>query len=109
MATFDERKKRFETKFVRDQERSFKIEASRNKFLGLWVAERFGLKDSEAQSYAKEVIAANFQEEGDESMIRKILTDCESRGVGLGEKELREKLSFFQDQARQEILDEEKI
>ena len=43
MTTFDEREKGFEAKYKRDQELQFKVTARRNKLLGLWIAEKFGL------------------------------------------------------------------
>ena len=39
MNTFDERKKGFEAKFLKDEETQFKIRAKRNKHLGIWAAE----------------------------------------------------------------------
>ena len=42
MNKFDERKKSFETKYVRDEELKFKIDARRNKYLGQWVSEVLG-------------------------------------------------------------------
>ena len=38
MSTFDERKKAFEKKFAHDSEIQFKVEARRNKLLGLWAS-----------------------------------------------------------------------
>ena len=43
MALFDDRKKGQENKYAHDQEMRFKIAARRNKLLGLWLAEMFGL------------------------------------------------------------------
>ncbi|MDP7601954.1 MAG: DUF1476 domain-containing protein, partial [Rhodospirillales bacterium] len=53
--TFNNREKGFEAKFKLDQETEFKIEARRNKLLGLWLAEKLGINESEIDSYAQEV------------------------------------------------------
>ena len=39
MTSFNEREKAFENKYKHDQELQFKVEARRNKLLGLWAAE----------------------------------------------------------------------
>ena len=38
MEKFDERKKSAEKKFAMDEEKAFKIDARRNKFLGQWAS-----------------------------------------------------------------------
>ncbi len=44
---FNERKKGFEAKFKMDEEMEFKVSARGNKLLGLWLAEKRGLSESE--------------------------------------------------------------
>jgi len=75
MTTFDNRKDTAEKKFALDAELEFKAEARRNKLLGLWVAEQLGKSGEEADAYAKSVIAADFQEAGDEDVFRKVRAD----------------------------------
>ena len=72
---FGDREKGFETKFKMDQETEFKVEARRNKLLGLWLAEKLGLPQSEYDSYAQEVILADLEEPGVEDIIRKVMKD----------------------------------
>ena len=52
MTTFSDREKAFEDKYKHDQELQFKVEARRNKLLGLWAAELMGLAGADAQAYA---------------------------------------------------------
>ena len=75
MSTFDERKKAFEKKFAHDSEIQFKVEARRNKMLGLWASDLLGKTEAEANDYVKEVIKADFQEAGDEDVYRKLAED----------------------------------
>ncbi len=75
MTTFDDRENAFENKFAHDAEMQFKAEARRNKLLGLWAAELMGKSGDEAAAYAKEVIAADFEEAGDEDVFRKLSGD----------------------------------
>ena len=71
MTTFDKREEGFEKKFALDEEQKFKAEARRNKLLGLLVAEKLGMSGDAATAYAKEVVAADFEEDGD--VLRKVL------------------------------------
>ncbi|MDE0056939.1 MAG: DUF1476 domain-containing protein [Defluviicoccus sp.] len=85
MATFEEREKGYEAKFKRDQEFQFKTTARRNKLLGLWAAEKLGLSDGDAEAYAKEVVVADFEEPGDDDVLRKVVADLEGKDVGADE------------------------
>jgi len=92
MTTFDKREEGFERKFALDEEQKFKAEARRNKLLGLWVGEKLGLSGEAANTYAKEVIAAEFQEAGDANVVGKVMGDLKAKGVALTEQQLRVKM-----------------
>ena len=77
MSTFDERKDGFENKFAHEQDIAFKIEALRNKLLGVWAAELKGLNEDETQEYIKDVVKSDFQEAGDDDVFRKLKEDLE--------------------------------
>ncbi|TXJ17632.1 MAG: DUF1476 domain-containing protein [Afipia sp.] len=81
MSTFDKREEGFEKKFALDEETKFKAEARRNKLLGLWAAEKLGKAGDEAAAYAKEVVAADFEEAGDTDVLRKVAGDLASKGI----------------------------
>ena len=103
MTTFDKREEGFEKKFALDEEQKFKAEARRNKLLGLWVAEKLGLSGEAANAYAKDVIAAEFQEAGDADVVRKVMGDLQAKGVTLTERELRVKMDQLTAQAAAEV------
>jgi hypothetical protein len=75
MTTFDDRENAFESKFAHDAEMQFKAEARRNKLLGLWAAGLMGKSGDAAADYAREVIKADFQEAGDDDVVRKVKAD----------------------------------
>ncbi len=75
MTTFDDRESAFENKFAHDEEMKFRAEARCNKLLGLWAAELLGKTGDDAQSYAKEVVIADFEEAGHEDVVRKVAAD----------------------------------
>ncbi|HSF93452.1 MAG TPA: DUF1476 domain-containing protein [Thermohalobaculum sp.] len=103
MTTFEERGKGFETKYKRDQELQFKVMARRNKLLGLWAAEKMGISGADAETYAKEVVASDFDRPGDEDVLEKVHGDFEAKGLGLSAKEVRKEMDRLVDVARQQI------
>jgi hypothetical protein len=92
MTTFDKREEGFEKKYALDEEQKFKAEARRNKLLGLWVAEKLGKSGADADAYAKEVIAAEFEEAGDADVVRKVFGDLSAKGMSVSEQEIRRKM-----------------
>ena len=92
MTTFDKREEGFEKKFALDEEQKFKAEARRNKLLGLWAAEKLGITGDAAAAYAKEVVAADFEEAGDQDVQNKVVTDFAAKGVAVTAAEVRVKM-----------------
>ncbi|WP_420863441.1 DUF1476 domain-containing protein [Algirhabdus cladophorae] len=103
MSSFDDRQNAFETKFAHDAEMQFKAEARRNKLLGLWAASIMGKSGDDAAQYAKDVIKADFQEAGDDDVLRKVAGD-------LGEKvsldDIRAKMTEFLAEAKAQLMEE---
>ena len=103
MTTFDDREHAFEAKFAHDEEMKFKAEARRNKLLGLWAAEMLGKSGDEADAYAKDVIAADFAEAGDEDVYRKVANDL---GDMASEETIRAKMAELMIEAKRQIMRE---
>lgn len=104
MTTFDDRERAFETAYARDQDLQFKVAARRNRLLGAWAAAKMGLSDVEAEAYAKEVIRADFEEAGDEDVVRKLLGDLTGAGVDVSDAEVREALADRAVEARRQFM-----
>ena len=85
--TFDDRENAFENKFAHDQELKFKALARRNKLVGLWAAGLLGKGDADA--YAKEVVAADFEEAGEEDVFRKLRKDFDAASVSISDEDIR--------------------
>jgi hypothetical protein len=81
MTTFDKREEGFEKKFAHDEELRFKAMARRNKLLGLWAAGLLGKSGADAEAYAKEVVLADFEEAGENDVVRKVVEDLAGKGV----------------------------
>ena len=105
MTSFDDRERAFETKYARDQDMQFRIAARRNKLLGQWAAGLMGLSEAEAASYASDVVRADFEEAGDEDVIRKLLGDLTSAGVDMDDKRIREALEHKTVEARRQLME----
>ena len=108
MTTFDDRERAFENMYARDQEMQFRVTARRNRLLGQWAAKLMGLTEVEAESYAKDVVRADFEEAGDEDVIRKVLGDLTSAGAECDEARIREALEHKAVEARREFISEMK-
>lgn len=93
MSGFDDREKAAEAKFAHDEATKFKIEARRNKHLGLWAAEQLGkTEQADIDAYVGEVISSDFEEAGDEDVFRKVRADFDAAGVAISDDELRAKM-----------------
>ena len=103
MATFDQRKDAFENKFAHDEELRFKAMARRNKLLGLWAAEKLGKSGADAEAYAKSVVLADFEEAGDEDVVRKVKADFAAGNVAAGDSEIRQVMQDLLLRAAEEI------
>jgi len=106
MTSFEDRERGEEAKFARDQEMQFRIDARRNRLLGEWAAARMNLSQAEADAYAKSVVQADFEEAGDEDVIRKLLGDLTSAGVETNDAEVRAALEEKQIEARRALMGE---
>lgn len=104
MTTFDDRERAFEGKFVQDQEMTFRITARRNRLIGQWAAELMGLTPEETDAYAKAVVQAEFEEAGDEDVIRKLFGDLVSAGIDVDEGRIRTTLSDLEVEARRQLM-----
>lgn len=103
MTTFDDRENAFENKFAHDAEMQFKAEARRNKLVGLWAAGVLGKEGEAAEDYAKEVVAADFEEAGHEDVYRKLAGDL---GDKADEATIRARMAECMTQAKAQLMDE---
>lgn len=106
MTTFDNRENAFENKFAHDADMQFKITARRNKLVGQWAAEKMGLTPEETTSYATSVVQADFEEAGDEDVVRKLLGDLTSAGVEVDDAMIRAALEEKMVEARRQFIEQ---
>ncbi|BBE32804.1 DUF1476 domain-containing protein [Sphingosinicella microcystinivorans] len=106
MTNFNDREKAFENRFARDAELQFKVTARRNRLLGNWAAEKLGLNTAEADAYSREVVAADFEEAGDDDVFRKVYGDLTAKGVEVTEHEVRRAMEEKLVEARRQFIEE---
>lgn len=105
MTQFNDRERAFGAKFARDEEMQFRVIARRNRLLGEWAARLMGLSDAETGPYAMDVVRADFEEAGDEDVIRKVLGDLTAAGVDIEEDRIRETLGHKLVEARRQLIE----
>ena len=105
MTIFDDRERGEETKFARDEDMAFRVVARRNKLLGQWAAALMKLTPEESSSYATAVVQAEFEEAGDEDVVRKLLGDMASAGVDIDEASVRRALAEKAVEARRQLME----
>jgi len=105
MDPFEEREKDFEARFKHDQELQFKVKARRNRLLGLWAAERMALAGAEADTYAREVVDAEFAG-GDRNVVEKVCADLNARGQSCTPAQVEFQLTHLEEQAKRQIMRE---
>ena len=106
MSSFNDRERAFESKFAHDEDMKFRVIARRNRLLGEWAARLMGLSEAEADSYAKDVVRADFEEAGDDDVIRKVLGDLTSAEVDTDEARVREAIGHKEAEARRQIMEQ---
>jgi hypothetical protein len=104
--SFEDRRRGFESKWAHDADMQFKIMARRNKLLGLWAAEQNGKTGDAAAAYAKEVVAADFEEPGDEDVFRKVRKDLDA--AKFSDHAIRKKMADLLDLAAEQVQSESK-
>ncbi|MFZ9396457.1 MAG: DUF1476 domain-containing protein [Erythrobacter sp.] len=104
MTDFRDRERGEEAKFAFDEENAFKITARRNRLLGEWAAGLMGLTEEETDAYRKAVVQADFEEAGEEDVVRKLLGDLTAAGCDVTEADIRAKIEEKSVEARRQIM-----
>jgi hypothetical protein len=103
MTTFDDRENAFEAKFAHDGEMQFRAEARRNKLVGLWAAGLMGKAGDDAAAYAMDVVSSDFEEAGNEDVVRKVVADLAGKASAT---EIRAKMEELLPVAKAQLMTE---
>jgi len=105
---FKDRERGYEGKWAHDAEMRFKVMARRNKLLGLWAAGEMGFDEARAKEYAMAVVQADFQEAGDEDVLRKIRADFDAAKLARNDRAIRAKMDELLAVAGEQVVGEAK-
>ncbi|MDX2072894.1 MAG: DUF1476 domain-containing protein [Alphaproteobacteria bacterium] len=105
MSNMEDRQRAFENKFAHDAEKEFKVNARRNKLLGLWAAQKLGKTGEEADAYAKDVVIADLESAGDNDVIGKLLKDFGRAGVAVHISEIEKQMADLLPIARKQLAE----
>ena len=104
MTDFNDRERAEEAKFAMDADTAFRVAARRNRLLGHWAAAKMNLTPEETEAYGKAVVQADFEEAGDEDVIRKVLGDLTAAGVDIDEAGVRAALEEKAVEAKRQLM-----
>jgi hypothetical protein len=105
MSNFDDRERAFEAKYARDEEMAFRVVARRNKLVGHWAAAKMGLTPEETDAYASAVVQTDFEEAGDDDVIRKLVGDLTAANIDVDDATVRRALEEAMVEARRQLLE----
>ena len=92
-----------EAKFKHDAELQFKIDARRDKMLGLWAAEKLGLSGDEIEAFARKVVLADLEEPGHEDVVRMVSQSFRDGGVSINDDAIRDEIKRLHTIAEEEV------
>lgn len=105
MTTFDDRERAYEAKFAREEEMAFRVTARRNRLIAQWAAALMKLTPEETDAYAKAVVQADFEEAGDDDVMRKLLGDLLAAGIEADEAMVRRAIDEQTVEARRQLME----
>ena len=105
---FEDREKGYEAKWAHDEDLRFRTVARRNKLLGLWAAEQFGLTGAAAESYAHALLSLEVRGGRDEDIARKLHEDFASRSIAISDHAIGRKMEQLLAEAGEQVMRETK-
>ncbi|HLY07090.1 MAG TPA: DUF1476 domain-containing protein [Rhizomicrobium sp.] len=105
---FEDRERNYEAKWAHDEDLRFRTVARRNKLLGLWAAERFGLAGAAAESYAHELLSLEVRGGRDDDIVKKLHEDFGGRGIAISDHAISRKMEELLAEAAVQVMRETK-
>jgi hypothetical protein len=108
MTTFDQREQAMEKAFEHNDQLKFKARARKNKMLGLWAAGLIGKTGAAAESYARDIVMADFEKPGDHDVVHTLMHDLAAAGKPTEEHTIRRQGERFMADAMKQVMSEVK-
>lgn len=90
MFSLKERGKALENIYFHDEESTFRVQAMRNKLIGLWAAALMHKED--ADSYAREVVSACVEHNSSDAVFNKLHDDFAKAGIAVLDASIHERM-----------------
>jgi len=105
MDVWETREVGFEKSQEMDASRRFKTLARRNRLIGLWAAEKLGLGDAAAQTYAAALVEAQVGQDDDEALA--VWLDRQLAGVNPAQSQhrIRRRIAELDAKAAKDIFE----
>ena len=97
MTTFDARENAFEAEFVHQEDLKFKVRERAMRLLALWAAQRLGKSAGAAETYARELVAADVADPQTDAALDRVATDL--RAMGINRQEVHQAMDRFRAEA----------
>jgi hypothetical protein len=104
MSKFDEREQDFEARYKHDQDLAFKVASRRNKLLGQWAAGHLGLSGAAAETYAQDIVAAEFAKPGHAEIVAKLARDFAAKGIAIDVAQITDEYHRLSETARTQVM-----
>lgn len=92
MTSFKDREQSFENKYAHEEKLEFELEARTCKVFGLWAAEKIGLFESDAETYAKKLVSTHLDEAGFGNVLQEIKADFEEKEIEISDHLMKTEL-----------------
>lgn len=106
MSGINERRHAMDAKLAHDSELKFKVITRRNQLLGFWAAGRMKLKGAAIEGYARSVVHADFEEAGENDVLRKVQADLAESGDPLDAAGIRAEMDRLRSVAMKQVMAE---
>lgn len=103
MSGMDDRGDAHEKHFAYEEKQSFDVEARCSKLYGLWAAEKLGLNEADAKTYAMTIVEANLEEPGFDDVLRAVQKDFDAKGVNVSADEMKLELDKALQEAKRQL------
>ncbi len=103
MSEFDEREKSFERKFELDEELEFKAAVRAAYLFGQWAATQMGLKTTDAENYARQMVDMIIAKPGHDQIIAKAEKDLKAKHPEITRHRLEKEYGICQTAAVEQV------
>ena len=103
MDSFERREEGFERAFSRDEELRFKARARRNRRLGAWAGEKFGLSGQALADYATALVDRELASADDEALVAELARALDGVEPKVSEHRIRRRLDELGQEALRDL------